>query len=63
MKIISLERGDFKSQNRASVCCFRSLLMRNIELKTEKSIFVNEKIKIGIIMERGAKSTKWSTVL
>ena len=58
MKIISLERGGFESQNGASFYCFRSLLKRNIKLKTKKLFFLNEKIKIGIIIERGAKSTK-----
>ena len=63
MKIISLERGGFELQNRALFYCLRSVLKRNIKLKIKNTLFVNEKIKIDMIFERGANSTKCSTVL
>ena len=63
MKLISLETGDFEVQNGASFYWFRSLFKRNIKLKLKIAFFRREKIKLDIIIERGAKSTKCSTVL
>ena len=63
MKLISLEKGDFDVQNGASFYWFRSLFKRNIESKLKIVFFRREKIKLDIIIEQGAESSKCSTVL